>query len=145
LATYVQLTWKNFWKAEPYTFLLYNDGAELSVQAFFISLANSNQFGNNVTIAPKARLNDGKLDVVIVTGMSKFKLIRSLFQQLTKGDIQESLYKERDIRYLQTSHIRIRNLQNAPLHLDGDPYPAEEIIEVKVLPASFKLMVPTAT
>lgn len=41
-------------------------GRELDRNAWFITFANSNQFGYNATIAPQAKLNDGLLDISIV-------------------------------------------------------------------------------
>ncbi|MCB0710112.1 MAG: NAD(+)/NADH kinase, partial [Chitinophagaceae bacterium] len=59
LATYVQQSAKNFFRAKPYPFELNIDGKIFDTEAFFISIANSNQFGNNFTIAPRASLHDG--------------------------------------------------------------------------------------
>lgn len=42
------------------------DGREIERRAWFISFANSNQFGFNTAIAPLARLDDGLIDVCIV-------------------------------------------------------------------------------
>lgn len=42
------------------------DGREIERPAWFISFANSNQFGYNTAIAPLARLDDGLIDVCIV-------------------------------------------------------------------------------
>ena len=67
LKTYVKQSTKNFFAAKPYPFEIILNGEALKTEAFFISIANSNQFGNNFTIAPKASLSDGLLDIVIVT------------------------------------------------------------------------------
>ena len=66
LITYTQQTIINYFKAQPYQFEITIDGFSFFTDAFFISIANGNQFGNNVTIAPYASLSDGLLDVVIV-------------------------------------------------------------------------------
>lgn len=42
------------------------DGREVERSAWFVSFANSNQFGYNTAIAPLARLDDGLIDVCIV-------------------------------------------------------------------------------
>lgn len=42
------------------------DGQEIIRKAWFISFANSNQFGFNAAIAPLAQLDDGLMDVCIV-------------------------------------------------------------------------------
>jgi len=56
LRTYAVLVGKNFFSAKSYHFTIECNGLKFSTEAFFISIANSNQFGNNFTIAPKALL-----------------------------------------------------------------------------------------
>jgi len=51
LATYVKQSTRNFFSARPYPFEIEMDGIRINTEAFFISIANSNQFGNNFTIA----------------------------------------------------------------------------------------------
>ncbi len=74
LFTYTQQSLVQYFKAHPYHFEVVLDNFSFYTDAFFISIANSNQFGNNFTIAPKASLNDGLLDIVIVQKMNKAKL-----------------------------------------------------------------------
>jgi diacylglycerol kinase (ATP) len=71
LTTYIKKTVSNFISAKAYPFVLKTGGREISTEAFFISVANSNQFGNHFTIAPKASLSDGLLDIVVMTKQSK--------------------------------------------------------------------------
>src|SRR5687768_1952980 len=82
LATYVRLALKNLFTVKPYHFEIEVEQTKFSTDAFFISIANSNQFGNNFTIAPKASLTDGLLDIVIVTAQNKVSLILKSLQQL---------------------------------------------------------------
>src|SRR5436190_3340328 len=56
LTTYIKQIVKNFFTARTYSFELSINNSRFSTDAYFISIANSNQFGNNFTIAPKASL-----------------------------------------------------------------------------------------
>jgi YegS/Rv2252/BmrU family lipid kinase len=145
LSTYIQQTLGNFFSATPYPFEVIHKGTAFSTDAYFISVANSNQFGNRITIAPKARLNDGLLDVVIVKKMSKMKLIFAVLKQLFKGvpiDIGNQNFHEKDILYFQSDKLIIHNLGSAPMHLDGDPAPSSKKIYFQVIPSAFKLIQP---
>ncbi|MBO9571567.1 MAG: diacylglycerol kinase, partial [Chitinophagaceae bacterium] len=62
LKTYLRLSALHYFKSRPFQFKLKTKERTIETDAFFIVIANSNQFGNNVTIAPKASLNDGLLD-----------------------------------------------------------------------------------
>src|SRR5439155_2074861 len=86
LRKYVILVSKHFFSAKPYHFTIESNGLKFSTEAFFISIANSNQFGNNFTIAPKALLSDGLLDVVIVKKTAKPLLLYNLIKQILAGN-----------------------------------------------------------
>jgi diacylglycerol kinase (ATP) len=132
----------NFFNAETYPFTLVIDNKEISTSAYFISIANSNQFGNNFTIAPKARLGDGLLDVVVVQKMNKLQVLLSIIYQIRYGDVQESVFKKQGILYYQLKDLQIYNIAMAPLHIDGDPYITSEKFEIRVIPSAFSLIQP---
>ena len=134
LMTYARLISKNFFSANPYLFSIESNGLQFSTEAYFISIANSNQFGNNFTIAPKALLSDGLLDIVIAKKTVKPLLLFNLLKQIVAGklrDIESSL--NQPVIYFQTEKIRIENIDEAPMHIDGDPAetPSRLIIELK--------------
>ncbi len=81
LKTYVKQSIKNFTNAQPHPFELKVNNSAIHTEAFFISIANSNQFGNNFTIAPQASLHDGLLDIVIVNKMSKLRMVWNILKQ----------------------------------------------------------------
>lgn len=142
LITYVKQTYSNFLKAKPYKFAINADGKKLDIEAFFISVANSNQFGNQFTIAPKASLNDGLLDIVIVQKMSKLQMLFAVFYQITNGTVKERVYKEDGVIYYQTSKLTIENPQQAPLHIDGDPKETSTVFDISIIPNAFLLLRP---
>jgi YegS/Rv2252/BmrU family lipid kinase len=145
LTTYIRKTIARFFSAKVYPFAISSGDESLDTEAFFISIANSNQFGNNFTIAPKASMTDGLLDVVIVAKQSKLSLllqtIRQVggFNQLYKARIGDS---KAAVLYFQTEALYIKNPLLAPLHIDGDPAETAEEIDVKVLKNCFKLIYP---
>ncbi|HYC27580.1 MAG TPA: diacylglycerol kinase family protein, partial [Chitinophagaceae bacterium] len=82
LKTYAGLTTRQFFTAKAYSFKLTANNLNFESDAYFISIANSNQFGNNFTIAPQAQLADGLLDVVIVKKSIKPMLLWNVLQQV---------------------------------------------------------------
>jgi len=143
LMTYARLTTKNFFSARTYEFSVQANNFEFSTEAFFVSIANSNQFGNNFTIAPQADLTDGLLDVVIVKKAMKPMLLINVMQQVWGGKIQKienSLNSP--VIYFQTDALNIGNHQLAPMHIDGDPKESCAEIRIEVLPKYFNLIQP---
>lgn len=145
LATYVKQSVKNFIKAQPYQFDITHKGRTFSTEAFFISVANSNQFGNNFTIAPKASLHDGLLDIIVVKKMSKARMIWAVLKQIRSGEVgahEERNFHKKEVLYFQTDNLIIHNHQLAPLHIDGDPATTAKKFKIEILPNAFKLIMP---
>ena len=121
------------------------DNFSFFTDAFFISIANSNQFGNNAIIAPQASLSDGLLDIVIVQKMNKAKLPFAILRQMRGNNKVQQLVEDmstKNILYFQTPSLRIKNPKLAPLHIDGEPRDAVEEIQVEIIPKAFLLIKP---
>ncbi len=147
LLTYTQQSLVQYFKAHPYQFQIVLDNFSFYTDAFFISIANSNQFGNHFTIAPKASLDDGLLDIVIVQKMHKAKLPFAILQQIRgNNDLQQLVedMSQKNIIYFQTPSLVIRNLKLAPFHIDGEPVETDDEFRVQVVRRCFKLYMPPA-
>lgn len=142
LWTYVQVTLRNFFQATTYPIVLNINGVSIETQAYFICVANSNQFGNQVTIAPRAKLSDGMLDVVVVQKMSRLHVLRAILNQMLHGDVQKYIDETKKVLYLQMPELQIGNPKLAPMHVDGDPVETANNLTVKVIPSAFSLIMP---
>jgi len=144
LRTYIKEVLKNFISAKTYSFELQVKNKKFKTEAYFISVANSNQFGNKVTIAPKASLTDGLLDVVIVTKQNKFSfLLQTLRQLIGWNQLQtEEIHEDKSVIYFQTARIFIRNSGRAPIHIDGEPCNMVSELNIQVVPKCFRLIQP---
>ncbi len=145
LATYIKLSTKNFVAAKTYPFELTLDEKTIHTDAFFISIANSNQFGNNFTIAPQASLHDGLLDIIVVNKMSKLRMVWTILKQLHSGKVrlyEDKKYHENEIHYFQTKRLSIKNPDLAPLHIDGEPVETAAALEIEIIENAFKLLMP---
>jgi diacylglycerol kinase (ATP) len=141
LGTYVSLTTRHFFAAKPYPFRVSANKLEFTTEAFFLSIANSNQFGNNFTIAPQAILSDGLLDVVIVKKIAKPLLLLSVMRQVLTGRIRRiENSMNSPVIYFQTEELFISNPAEAPIHIDGEPWECQRQLHIKVLPRYFKLI-----
>jgi len=145
LSTYIQQTFKNFISAKTYSFEVKTGEIKFKADAYFICIANSNQFGNNFKIAPEASISDGLLDIIVVKKMSKPKIVWSVFKQMQSGkisDVKKKDFHQKDILYFQTKDIEIVNAQMAPLHIDGDHVSTYKELKIEILPSAFNLLVP---
>lgn len=145
LLTYIRLSLKNFFSMKPHRFEIQIDSLNVESDAYFISVANSNQFGNNFTIAPKASLSDGLLDVIIVTDQNKISFVLQTLKQLAglNKPLNLSLVqKKKDILYFQTEKLDIINHSLALLHIDGEPAETPDKIKIEIKKSCFRLIHP---
>ncbi|MCX6324232.1 MAG: YegS/Rv2252/BmrU family lipid kinase [Sphingobacteriales bacterium] len=142
---YAKQILKNYFHAPTYPFVIHINGSIFRTEALFISIANSNQFGNNVTIAPKASLTDGMLDMVVVKKSNRLVMIFSMLKQIRLGRISmENDYQlsKKGIIYIQANKFIIENEGMAPFHIDGDPVESSTRFEIEVIPGAFRLLHP---
>lgn len=148
LKTYIRVTYRNFFSMRAHRFRIRLDTPEktsFGVEAFFIDIANGNQFGNNFTIAPKARLDDGLLDIVVARKSGKLRLLYSVIRQVFGGYGIRQAGNEPEsgrILYFRASSLTIENIEEAPLHIDGDPAATAREFAIKVIPKAIRLIQP---
>lgn len=145
LATYVKQVVRNFFGAKTYSFEITVGGKSFAIDAYFISIANSNQFGNNFTIAPKASLRDGLLDIVILTRQNKLSWVVQTLKQVSGRNkpVAETLIDDKKaVIYFQTDHMLINNISQAPLHIDGDPAETPDRLVIEIRKGCFRLLQP---
>ena len=145
LMAYARLTLKNFFSINPFRFELKFENRTLDIDAFFISIANSNQFGNNFTIAPKASLSDGLLDIVILTSQNKVSFVLQTLKQMAGWNVLEAssvVTKKSGVIYFQTDKLKIINHSQAPLHIDGDPCETVAELKIAIRKKCFRLLQP---
>jgi len=143
LAIYIKQIIINFISMRPSDFEINYGGKSIVTSAFFISIANSNQFGNQFTIAPKASLTDGLLDIVVVKKMPKYRFLWSVLKQVFSGKLNnhdEHSFNNKEVLYFQTDRLTIINKDASPLHIDGDPCNTSSEFKIEVIPNAFKLL-----
>jgi YegS/Rv2252/BmrU family lipid kinase len=143
--TYTQQSLYHYFKALPYQFEILIDSFSFYSEAFLICIANSNQFGNHFMIAPRASLNDGLLDIVIVQKMNKARLPFAILRQVRGNNKLQQLVddiSQKNILYFQTPSLTIRNLKHAPFHIDGEPKATHDEFQIDIIPGCFKLIQP---
>lgn len=139
LASYVRVGAAAFFGYSPETFRLVVDGREVVETAALLTVANSNQYGNEARITPHASLKDGLLDICILREV-KLPEIPHLLRRLFEGRFHECS----QVCLLSARSIVIRRERAGAAHIDGDPIETEAEIAVRVDPQSLSVMVPRA-
>ena len=108
---------------------------ELQGNYSFFLACNTIYSGNGMRVAPKAKLNDGKFDVLILKKASRPKLIR-LFVKIFKG----SHINDPIIQYEQVEAFSISDTKDTVLNIDGQAIGSVPF-EVKVLKEQVEIFV----
>jgi diacylglycerol kinase (ATP) len=85
-------------------------------KAMFIALANSRQYGSGAQIAPKALLDDGLMEVVVVEPMSPLQIARQL-----PAFFGGTLAAGPGIVMRSAAAMEISCGEPIPFHVDGEP------------------------
>lgn len=145
LKTYIMLTAKTLFTSRAYPFSIDTENGKSDTDAFFISILNGNQYGNQMKIAPHADLTDGKLDIVIAEKMNKVSFALRMLKLVFTGKPEVSDKKagsKKQISYFQSGSISIANKEMALMHIDGEPLPAAPIVDICVIGNAYKLIRP---
>ena len=120
----------------PYKGWLKTPDFEMERTGVIAAVCNGRQAGGGQVLAPKALINDGLLDVMIVKEVPLGNLA-----QLIDEIENPSLYGEY-IQYFQTPWLETWSDEGIPVNLDGEPYNSETI-RFEIIPDAIDLVLPT--
>ena len=134
--TYLQNTLKVAFSYQPQTYHIVGDGLDVTHKAFLITFANANQWGYEAMIAPKASVQDGKMDIML---MSSHAILgsASLALRLFTGSIDNSYFMDT----IRAKEITLEREEVAPFHIDGDPVEMDKDIHIKIVSDGLKVLV----
>jgi len=140
LEAYAHTAISAFFHFRPQVCTILNGQSKLLTSAFIVSIANSDQYGNDCFIAPGAEVDDGRLNVTVIKKVNLFNAL-PIAVRLFTGSIGGS----RSVLRLSGSHFVIERATTGLLHTDGETHQTEAVIEVSVLARSLHIMVPPET
>lgn len=134
--TYLQNTIKQAFSYHPETYHIVGDGIDVTHKAFLVTFANANQWGYEALIAPKASVQDGKMDIML---MSSHAILgsASLALRLFAGSIDNSYFMDT----IRAREITLERETVAPFHIDGDPVEMEKDIHIRIIEDGLKVLV----
>ena len=100
------------------------------------AFANSPTYGGGMKIAPKARMDDGKLDVSIIARVNRIKLF-SMFPTVYFG----RHLRMRSVASFQASRLRVETETPLPIYADGE-FVCRTPVEVSLQPGILKVVTP---
>jgi len=124
------------WK--PARFTIVTDGTTTNFSGYSVAAANSKAYGGGMFLAPDAELDDGRLDVVYTTHVSKLRFLASLPKVFKGAHVDND-----EVTILRAAEVEIRADREFAVYADGD-HLADLPATVRVLPRALRVIAPAA-
>ena len=135
--TYLESIMKEIATYHNETYKLSSDNSSETFEAFFITCANADQWGNNAYIAPTASLQDGLLDVIAAHPFSVVDTPLIAFQLFNR-----LIDKNPNVSVRKCSSLTITRDNEGPAHYDGEPVTMGKEIHIELIRGGLKVLVP---
>jgi diacylglycerol kinase (ATP) len=133
---YVAITARALVTYVPQTYTITTaEGCRVS-RAVLVTVANSAQFGNGARIAPRALLDDGLLDLVVVEERARWRTVCHV-PRLFDGTVE----RIPGCSICHIKHATIESDQPLLFHVDGEPVKGGKRLQVRVHPAAVRVAV----
>jgi YegS/Rv2252/BmrU family lipid kinase len=133
-STYLRISARELMTYRCGSYQIHGDANVPSRPALLVSIANSAQFGNGAAIAPGARIDDGRLDLVVYEEVSRLRTVCSIPRLFTG---QARRIPGLSIRPIERAVVE----SDLPMafHVDGEPSAGGRRLEVRVLPTALSV------
>ena len=135
--TYLESIMKEIATYHNETYKLSFDDSSETFEAFFITCANADQWGNNAFIAPTASLQDGLLDVIAAHPFNVVDAPLIAFQLFNR-----QIDKNPKVSVRKCNGVTITREKEGPAHYDGDPVIMGREIRIEIVPSGLKVLIP---
>ena len=134
---YLELAAREIVAFTPVDCALITDAHDLRVRPLLIALANARQYGNGALIAPDARIDDGKLDIVVVDHRPPWRAIVQA-RRLFTGTVA----RLPGVSIRQAASVAISADVPLVYHVDGEPHLGGTSLKAHVHPGALRVMSP---
>lgn len=121
----------------PEVYSIIAEGETFEQRALFVELANGRQYGHGALIAPHARLDDGRLDVVVVGPRGALRALWGA-RRLFTGTID----RDPGVTIRTAGTVTISALRPIPFHVDGEVEQGATTLTARVRPRALRVRVP---
>ena len=111
------------------------DDNEIKSKFALLTICNTIHVGKGMKMAPKAKLNDGKMDIIFIeNNLSRIELLK-LFPTIFSGKHINNV----KVSYIQAEYLKLIPRNNEILNIDGE-VKGSTPIEVKVIKSGIKIL-----
>ncbi len=140
LWSYVRLSLREMAQYRAPRIVIETPDQTLEAKPFVLCLANGPQYGSGAVINPGGKLDDGRIEAVVIEDARVARLLLSA-PRLFLGGIERIA----GYRRLSATRLVIRGEGPITSHRDGDPEPDADRIEVSLQPRALTIVAPAST
>jgi len=134
-ARYLEIAAQEVMTFTPIEHTITTDGSTVTVLPLIVAIANARQYGNGALIAPYARIDDGKLDVVVVRHRSPWAVLWH-----TRRLFSGTLAQVPGVSMTPAVNVEVSSATPLAYHVDGEPHIGGLSVKVRVQPAALRVV-----
>ena len=127
--TYFQNVVKDLLSYKSQSYHIVGDGLDITHRAFLIAFANASQWGYEAYIAPQASIQDGKMDICMMSSSALLGAPGLALRLFTKS-IDNSLFMDT----VRAREVMLYREEDGPFHIDGEPVNIGKDIHIQIVP-----------
>lgn len=124
---------RKFFEAKPGKIVVELDDTVVEATTQIITVSNAPLMGNKMLAVPGGKMDDGFLDVQVYDGMDMAALVKHF--KAASSDSPD------DLKTYRASKVRIKSAEPIPANADMNIAPAENVIEMEVIPKALTMIV----
>ena len=121
------------------TFQVAVDGREHGFTGYSVTVANARSYGGGMLLVPHAELDDGRLDVLMVSARSKLRLLLQLPRVFRGTHVNDPM-----VRFDRGQAIEVRADRPFTVYADGEPV-GDLPTTARVVPRCLRVIAPRAS
>ena len=126
--TYAKITLQELFKYKIKKYKLEINDQIIEVNALAVTIANSNQYGNNAYVSPQSKLDDGFLRLIVIKAFPVYYAPLIIFRLFNK-----SLLKSKFVDMHKLKRIVITS-PTEHVQLDGESLTMEQKLNIEIIP-----------
>jgi len=125
---------REVFRYRPVEYRLSVDGETSCCRALLLVCANSRRYGGDVLIAPRARLDDGRLDLVVVAPRGPLRALWDARRVFT-GSVGEAP----GVAMRPFTRLEVAAAEPLSFHVDGEPAAGGPVLAARVHPGALRV------
>jgi YegS/Rv2252/BmrU family lipid kinase len=137
LGPYVRIGLRECFRYEGRHYTVTLDGEKIAAHALLIAFANGREYGNRIRLAPQARIDDGKLEALVVDDRPPLlRLLAARHLALGTADRAPRIARR------SIASATVETAGEILYHVDGEIGRAQDRVTVRIRPGALAVRVP---